>query len=193
MTEPQEQHFDLDRLARDWRTAPPSGPLPRAVSEQLDRQVRRGTRRLVGTTFLELAITVAVFVLLAQLVPPGKGSISVFWGLAVLHTAAVWGFTLWNRRGLWRPLGQDTTSFLHLVRKRAARRLAAAKFALALILVEVALAVGLLLVAPTRQALLALLFLGAAAGIAFRARGAARRALDHLDRLDDEASGRLQT
>ena len=42
---------------------------------------------------------------------------------------AVWTFSIWNRRGTWRPLGETTESFLRLARLRCRRKIQAVRFA----------------------------------------------------------------
>ena len=41
---------------------------------------------------------------------------------------AVWTFSVWNRRGTWRPLGETTESFLRLARLRCRRKIQAIRF-----------------------------------------------------------------
>lgn len=64
------------------------------------------------------------------------------WMLAVviwLLTLGAGGFSFWNRRGIWRPSADTPAAFLDLARRRCQRRLAAARFALYLLLLEVLL------------------------------------------------------
>ena len=41
---------------------------------------------------------------------------------------SVWAFSVWNRRGTWRPLGETTESFLRLARLRCRRKIQAVRF-----------------------------------------------------------------
>ena len=53
-----------------------------------------------------------------------------------LMVIATWTFAIWNRRGLWRPLGETTDSFLRLARLRCRRKLQALRFAVVLLIVQ---------------------------------------------------------
>jgi hypothetical protein len=90
----------------------------------------------------EALMTVAVFVVVGMRVPPMlTGSALLLWFLALTHTAVVWGFVFWNRRGVWQPAALETAAYLMLLRTRVRRRRLAARFMSALLAVE---AVGVL-------------------------------------------------
>lgn len=57
----------------------------------------------------------------------GAGALRVG-AMVLLYTAAIWAFTLWNRRGVWAPYGETTLDFLALLRVRAQRRIQSAWF-----------------------------------------------------------------
>jgi hypothetical protein len=60
------------------------------------------------------------------------------WAAAVwLFVFAAWGFSLWNRRGIWQPAGRTTEAFVALARERCLRKLRTVRFARWLIAAEV--------------------------------------------------------
>jgi hypothetical protein len=140
-------------LADTWRSAelplPPLAPIPRALRER----VQRGSRQLVLGTAIEIVVTVAVLALAATILaasPPERPDTRwIWWTLAIAHSGIVWAFTLWNRRGIWRPLAQDTAAFLALTRERARRRRHAALFILWFVAAEACAAVVANAMAPS--------------------------------------------
>jgi len=86
----------------------------------------------------EVLVTVAVLSWVAYVVAERPTAAMIGWGIAaVLHSALVWVFTLWNRRGIWAPLGESTRAYLALAFERANRDRRAAKFVIWLVILEV--------------------------------------------------------
>lgn len=99
------------------------------VSERLAQRVHRQSRRLRTIVAIEIALTLVTLVLSFTIVARynAAGTLRVG-GMVLLYTAAVWAFALWNRRGVWRPYGETTADFVHLLRVRAERRIRSARF-----------------------------------------------------------------
>ena len=92
-------------------------------------------RVVLGT---EVLMTVAVLSWVAYVVAQRPTAIMIIWGIAaLLHSALVWAFALWNRRGIWAPLGESTRDYLALAFERASRDRLAARFVIGLVTVEV--------------------------------------------------------
>jgi hypothetical protein len=121
-----------------WRAQPTAGPNLAELRRRVDRQ----TSWLRWLSRLEVGVTVVLTgwaALVARSLPESQR-----WGwlaAVLLHTAVVVAFTAWNRRGIWRPLGNSTREYLSLALERCRRRRRTAGFLVALLGVE---AVGLL-------------------------------------------------
>ncbi len=112
-----------------------------ASTEHLAQRVRRQSdhlrRILAGEIILTLVVLVAAGAAIIQ--NAGAGAVRVG-AMVFLYTAAVWAFTLWNRRGVWKPYGETTADFVALLRVRAQRRIWSAWFS------QVVVSVALILV-----------------------------------------------
>jgi hypothetical protein len=111
--------------------------------------IRRGRlmRVVLGS---EVAVTVGVLTWVGYVVSARPTATMIGWGVAaLLHSALVWGFALWNRRGMWAPLGESTRDYLALALERASRDRRAAQFVIWLVALEV-LAVATFLVLSHR-------------------------------------------
>lgn len=133
-------------LAATWRTQDqatvgPVEPIRRAV----DRQTAMLRLVVVGEVLVTVvAVGVVWWVLAAE-----RQAVRLGWvGAAGLHTAIVWTFVLWNRRGIWKPLGQSTAGYLRLAIERLHRQRLSADFVLGLIGLEFG---GLVVWALVRQ------------------------------------------
>jgi len=111
--------------------------LPATAPSDLRRTVDRQTRRLRRVIWAEAALVVVMAVWLARvlpLLPPGERR---WWLVAsALHVVTVVGFTVWNRRGIFEPLGESTRDYLRLARLRLTRSLRTSSFVVGLIVVE---------------------------------------------------------
>ncbi len=90
------------------------------VSERVAQRVHRQSRRLRMILVSEIILTVIMvamsFTIVARYNAAGTLRVGA---MVLLYTAAVWAFTLWNRRGVWRPYGETTAEFVQLLRVRA--------------------------------------------------------------------------
>jgi drug/metabolite transporter (DMT)-like permease len=120
-------HAPLDdwaRLSDEWRAQPRTDAV-----DFLRRRVRRQTMRLYMITAFEVLITLAGggIVVAAFMRGPDLETRLLAGGLG-LFTAIVWGFTLRNRRGIWRAAGDTLAAYRALERERLRRRIANARF-----------------------------------------------------------------
>jgi hypothetical protein len=116
-------------------------------AEHLAQRVRRQSDRLRLIVVGEIALTVAMLVASGAVIVRNAGASAVRVGLmVVLYTAAVWAFTLWNRRGVWSPYGETTADFVGLLRVRAQRRIRSAWFS------QIVISVAVILVAREIEA-----------------------------------------
>ena len=89
-------------------------------ADDLRLRVARATRRQWIGLGCEIVLTILflgyALSALAESDPVGRRVALT----TALFTLVVWTFALWNRRGAWRPLGENTSEFLRLSRARAA-------------------------------------------------------------------------
>lgn len=184
MTGPAEAWFE--DWAKVWRT----GGLPEGVEADVRRSADRRTRAMRLWLGAEVVVTAATLGAVGTVVTARGGVISLGWAVAAaIHTGVVWGFTIWNRRGTWLPLGESTVEYLRLTRLRVEGRRRAAVFTLWLVGFEVAALGGLAAARwPTpggpRAWLSAAAVTSAAIGWAIWSRRRARAALSRLARLE---------
>jgi hypothetical protein len=161
-----------DDLAATWRGLDAGAGTARQLRARIDRDTRR-LRWRRGAEVLVTAVVVGAFLPRVADLPAGERG---WWvALVAAHVALVWGFAVWNRRGLWAPLGAATTDYLRLARLRLVRTRRAAGFVAGLIGVEAGLVLGLLAlrerpVSGAAVAILAAFVLVAAAAAWYRAR-----------------------
>ncbi len=99
------------------------------MSERVAQRVHRQSRRLRLILAGEIALTIVMLVMSFTIVARYNAAGTLRVGaMVLLYTAAVWAFTLWNRRGVWRPYGETTAEFVELLRVRAHRRIRSARF-----------------------------------------------------------------
>ena len=107
---------DWETLSVAWRAAPVEHPLG---IDTLRRTVHRRQRELIAVLAAEVAITLLVVGLTVRLLRGGfNRATGTGAALVLLWTATVWAFTIWNRRGTWRPLAATTKEYLRLSRQR---------------------------------------------------------------------------
>ncbi|MCC7134758.1 MAG: hypothetical protein IT352_19015 [Gemmatimonadales bacterium] len=125
--------LEWERLARTWGQVQEE-PVDAAWVADL---VRRQTRRLSLGVAIEVIVTVGILGGLAWwVVATGTRAAMALGAAAVAHSAAVWAFSVWNRAGVWRPLGETTLAYLALAKERCRRERRAARFVLGLLAVE---------------------------------------------------------
>lgn len=167
-----------------WRSGVDRPPLDvQSVRERVDRD----SVRLRLTLLLEIAVTLAVMVPVA-LLASRPGVLATGWAVAAAaHTLVVWLFSLWNRRRIWRPLGDTPAVYLALLRQRLVRRREAARFTLGLVGAEVAALAAVAAWPKAGPGPSAAVWVAAAAvtgGAMAWAVGSHRRAVRELARLD---------
>ncbi len=107
---------DWDTLSAAWRS--PSAEEPIAI-DGLRRMVHRRQREMVALVVGEVAITILVGAMVLRVLRGGftRSAVAAA-ALAIVVAAIVWAFTIWNRRGSWRPLAETTREYLRLSRER---------------------------------------------------------------------------
>ncbi len=139
-----------DDTAGDWEGLSGSWLANGAPPTSLDARVRRRVRRHAWLMRLATAGDVLAAVALAGLAFAMAGrlpaSIGRFWLISVLALALGTGaFNLWNRHGLWRPVGQSTIAFLDLSLRRARAKLRLVRAVRVLLAIELVVAGAILL------------------------------------------------
>ncbi len=110
------------------------------ITARLADRVQRQSDRLRVIVAGEIALTLAILVCSGAVIVRNAGASAVRIGaMVLLYSAAIWAFTLWNRRGVWSPYGQTTADFIALLRVRAQRRMRTAWFCLMVISLAVIL------------------------------------------------------
>lgn len=128
-------------LMADWQSEEPAAPAPLSdeTRQRIRRKVKSYGRRLVLVTLFEwlgCAATLAFIWKESMEQPRTVGTVG-FVGTAVLIALAL-GFSLWNRRGIWAPATESTLTFVELSLERQRRKLAALRFCLWFLAVELA-------------------------------------------------------
>lgn len=131
-----------DDLGGLWQSA--SDPPPAIPAERL---AQRWRLQLWLVTALEAALLVGLLIwTLVALQRRPSGIEIVLWVNAWTLATVVLIYALWNRRGLWRPLGESTPRFLEHWRDRCRRGLRTVTFVRAVVAFEVAFLLTLLVV-----------------------------------------------
>ncbi len=139
----------VERDWQDWGTAWRQGGTVSLPEAGIRLVVERQTRRLRFTLAMECLVTVLVGVGVLWIVLAERTTAALVWGAAaVLHAAVVWIFTLWNRRGTWRPLSQAVGDYLALALARCEREARAARFGFWLVVSESAAVMAWVLASP---------------------------------------------
>ena len=136
---------EWSHLAETWREVADHG-----AERWIRALVVRQTRLLRWLVAAEVGVTIVFLTPVVVAVARNPTSEMIWWGVAVLvHSALVWGFTLKNRAGVWRPFGESTREYLALAQERARRDRLSARFAIGLVVVE-SIALGIWLAVRTR-------------------------------------------
>lgn len=134
-----EREMSWENVGLIWRGEERDGTLTQRVAARVQRQSRTLRLVLIGEVILTLLVLGSVFSVLMRHGTAGSLKVAV---AVVLYTAAVWAFTLWNRRGIWQPYGSTTAEFLALLRLRAERRIRSAWFCLVVVGLAAVLTAG---------------------------------------------------
>jgi hypothetical protein len=160
----------------------------------LHRAVAGQALRLRLTLAAEIALTVVALVslyLVWRRVPGGRtGLISA---AALIHTAVIWGYAVWNRRGHWNPVAVTLRDAVRVRSSHYRRRLAANRFVVWLAGIEGALLVLLLLLTDLIRwpIVLVLVFLAGMVAWTIIDGGRLRRELGALDEFAREIENTL--
>jgi len=114
-----------------WRTGEQRAT---TLHDRLATRVQRQSDRLRIIVAGEIVLTLSILVASGAVIVRNAGASAVRIGaMVLLYTAAIWAFTLWNRRGIWSPYGETTADFVALLRVRAQRRIRTAWFCISVI------------------------------------------------------------
>jgi Ca2+/Na+ antiporter len=155
----------------------------------LHRAVSGQALRLRLALVSELLLTLVAVISLVwtwQRVPGTRTAIII--AAALIHTAVIWAYAIWNRSGHWKPVADTLRDAVRVRQSHYRRRLAAYRFVTWLAAVEGALLV--LVLAMTNLTpwpiVFALVYLGAAVLWTIWDGKRLRRELDALDRFATE-------
>jgi hypothetical protein len=112
----------------------------------LHRAVAGQALRLRLTLAGEIALTAVSLVylyLVWRRVPGTRAALII--AAALIHTAVIWAYAVWNRRGQWNPVAVTLRDAVRVRRSHYRRRLAAYRFVLWLAAIEGSLLILLLL------------------------------------------------
>lgn len=127
---------ELDTWRREWNTLQTDVP-------DLADLVRRQSFRMRLVLAAEVAVTVGIgggTVLLAII--SGERDVWVLALATWTFIAFAWGFSIWNRKGAWRPAAQTTSEYLAVSIRRCETTLRSLIFGVALFAVEMVFCLG---------------------------------------------------
>jgi hypothetical protein len=155
----------------------------------LHRAVGGQALRLRLTLAAEIALTVVslvTLVLVWRRVPGTRTALII--AAALVHTAVIWAYAVWNRRGQWNPVAVTLRDAVRVRRAHYRRRLAAYRFVVWLAAIEGFLLLVLLALPDIKRwtILFTLLFLAGAVGWTVFDTRRLRRELDALDEFARE-------
>ena len=177
---------ELQQLREVWN-APDRESDARVAA--LHRAVAGQALRLRLTLAGEIALTVVSLVTLYvvwQRVPSTRTAVII--AATLIHTAVIWAYAVWNRRGQWNPVAVTLRDAVQVRRAHYRRRLAAYRFVVWLAAIEGTLLILLLLLPDIVRwpILFTLLFLASAVGWTVFDSGRLRRELSTLDEFSRE-------
>lgn len=177
---------ELLEWTRDWQAGEPD-----RNPADLRRQVARRSRGLAALTAGEALLSAGFATALVRLAlhPGHPADVPLAIGLLGV-IALAFGFSLWNRRGVWRPSADTVRASLELSLRRARGRLRGVAAGWGVLALEVLLLLPWAIVRTERfgQRAGALLFLSVMAGGAAGALvGLARRTRREIDELEELA------
>ncbi len=145
--------FGPDRAAPDRDDAEDLGGLWQAAADPppttipAERLARRWRQQLWLVTGLEIGVLIGLAAWTLDAIQRRPTGVElVLWVNAWTLAAVVMIYALWNRRGLWRPLGESTPRFLEQWRERCRRGLRTVSFVRAVVAFEIAFLTTLLIV-----------------------------------------------
>ena len=124
---------DWTALAARWQNR--SEPLRLSIDELL-RQERLRRLGMAGLLGFEVLITGGALYVAWWARARMNGGGAVLASVVVLYTAMVWTFSIWNRRGTWRPEQQTVEGFVAISVLRARRGLRTARFTTAVVVAQ---------------------------------------------------------
>ena len=133
--------LELEAWRAEWLLEAPRDSA--AARLDLSLKVKRQRTRMMVTLAAEIVLSVAFLAGSAALAldRPSAPVLVLVAGIWVFVAAAL-TFSLWNRRGAWRPGGESVQDFVELVRERYRRDLRTARFGMALLLVQIVFILG---------------------------------------------------
>src|SRR6476646_2129089 len=103
----------------------------------LRRPARAERRRMIRDVAVDTVVSVLFVAVAGYAVLRFPGAWTrLFAADVAAMLVAVWAFGVWNRRGMWRPLGETTESFLRLARLRCRRKIQAVRFGAAVMIAQ---------------------------------------------------------
>src|SRR5262245_53890138 len=140
---------ELQQLRQVWNQPDRESDIRIAA---LNRAVAGQALRLRLTLAGEIALTVAslVYLYLVWRRVPGTRA-ALITAAALIHTAVIWGYAVWNRWGHWNPVAITLRDAVRVRRSHYRRRLAAYRFVVWLAAIEGTLLILLLLLTDLIQ------------------------------------------
>jgi hypothetical protein len=130
---------EWESWAREWRSEEGEGSRSSTIGrEEIERRVRRQSRRLRLLVFVD-ALVVSVFLALsAWMAIRIPDPLMIVWAAAVwVFTFVALAFTIRNRRGIWAASAETTRAYLELSLERCRRKVRTARFGMQLLTVEI--------------------------------------------------------
>jgi hypothetical protein len=129
------QDTEWEGWTRAWRAE--GAPAPE-VRSRLEANVRRASLMMMLGAAGEAACAVGMLALAFTVAAGNPQPVILARAAAVwLFVFAAWGFSMWNRRGIWQPAGRTTEAFVALARERCLRKLRTVRFTRWLLAAEV--------------------------------------------------------
>lgn len=123
---PESLANEWTELIEDWSRNQPE-VRPEVLRARIDRERRRMVWMVAGEVALSVVVCAGAVYALVRF--PSDWTRMLALDIALI-LAATWAFAIWNRRGIWRPLGETTDAFIRLARLRCRRKLQALRFAM---------------------------------------------------------------
>lgn len=126
-----EHDQEWETLVEDWQGG--HADIPTVSVEDMKQRVQRQQMRLIATTMVEVAVSAGMIGWTVMLLREGLKFIPFFISMVVwAFLVAAWSFTLWNRRGFWRPQTDTLKQMVEFLFERCQRRLEMVTFSLML-------------------------------------------------------------
>jgi len=127
-------------LAQAWQADDSSAEMRRDIPADIRRKVQRFSWGLIALTVAEIGFLSLALAFLTWRAWQTPKPLEITTAVAIWIFAIVgMGFTLWNRRGTWRPAAETTQAFLELSHRRCVRKLIGIRYAWRTLAVELAL------------------------------------------------------